>query len=43
MDHKSYGFCYDDVAEQAAFFSGKAKSVTVTFYWKATAMYAAAP
>lgn len=30
---KAYGFCYDDVAEQAAFFSGKGSEVTVTLSW----------
>jgi hypothetical protein len=35
IDRKSYGFCYDDVAEQAAFFSGKGKEVLITLYWDA--------
>jgi hypothetical protein len=35
IDRKAYGFCYDDVAEQAAFFSGKGKEVVVTLYWDA--------
>jgi hypothetical protein len=30
---KAYGFCYDDVAEQAAFFSGKGNEVVVTLRW----------
>jgi hypothetical protein len=33
LDHKAYGFCYDDVSEQAAFFSGKGQNLTVTLYW----------
>jgi hypothetical protein len=33
LDHKAYGFCYDDVSEQAAFFSGKGQKVIVTLYW----------
>lgn len=33
IDHKAYGFCYDDVSEQAAFFSGKGESVVVTLNW----------
>jgi hypothetical protein len=33
LDHKSYGFCYDDVADQAAYFSGKGDKVIVTLYW----------
>ena len=33
IDHKSYGFCYDDASEQAAFFSGKGENLIVTFYW----------
>ncbi len=33
LDHKAYGFCYDDVSEQAAFFSGKGKNLIVTLYW----------
>lgn len=35
IDHKAYGFCYDDVAEQAAFFSGKGSEVIVTLSWNA--------
>jgi hypothetical protein len=33
IDHKSYGFCYDDAAEQAAYFAGEADHLIVTFYW----------
>ena len=33
INHKSYGFCYDDASEQAAFFSGKGDNLIVTFYW----------
>jgi len=33
IDHKAYGFCYDDVSEQAAFFSGKEPKLTVTLSW----------
>ena len=32
IDHKAYGFCYDDVSEQAAFFSGKGQRLVVTLY-----------
>ena len=35
IDRKAYGFCYDDVAEQAAFFSGKGNEVLITLYWDA--------
>ncbi len=35
INHKAYGFCYDDVAEQAAFFSGKGNKVIVTLRWDA--------
>ena len=35
IDHKAYGFCYDDVSEQAAFFSGKGANVIVTLSWDA--------
>jgi hypothetical protein len=35
IDHKAYGFCYDDVSEQAAFFSGQGDAVIVTLYWDA--------
>jgi hypothetical protein len=37
IDHKCYGFCYDDVSEQAAFFSGKGDKLVVTLYWDAAA------
>ncbi len=33
VDHKCYGFCYDDVSEQASYFAAKGDSLTVTFYW----------
>jgi hypothetical protein len=33
LAHKAYGFCYDDVGEQAAFFSGRGEQVMVTLYW----------
>jgi hypothetical protein len=33
IDHKCYGFCYDDVAEQAAYFSGKGDNLIVTLSW----------
>ncbi|HET6249978.1 MAG TPA: beta-1,3-glucanase family protein [Tepidisphaeraceae bacterium] len=33
IDHKCYGFCYDDSSEQAAFFSGKGDTLTVTLTW----------
>jgi hypothetical protein len=33
IDHKAYGFCYDDAAEQAAYFSGDGDHLVVTFYW----------
>ncbi len=33
LDHKAYGFCCDDVSEQAAFFSGKGQNLIVTLYW----------
>lgn len=33
LDRKCYGFCYDDVSEQAAFFSGKGDNLIVTLYW----------
>ncbi len=35
IDHKCYGFCYDDVSEQAAFFSGKGERLSITLYWDA--------
>ena len=37
LSHKAYGFCYDDVSEQAAFFSGKGQNLIVTLYWDAEA------
>jgi beta-galactosidase len=33
IGHKAYGFCYDDVSEQAAFFSGKGEELVVTLTW----------
>jgi hypothetical protein len=33
IDKKAYGFCYDDVSDQAAFFSGNGREVVVTLYW----------
>jgi Beta-1,3-glucanase len=33
IDKKAYGFCYDDYADQAAYFSGKGPELTVTLYW----------
>ncbi|HEV3145313.1 MAG TPA: beta-1,3-glucanase family protein, partial [Gemmataceae bacterium] len=33
IDKKAYGFCYDDVTEQAAFYSGKGKEVIITLHW----------
>jgi hypothetical protein len=33
LDKKAYGFCYDDYAEQAAYFSGKGPELIVTLYW----------
>jgi hypothetical protein len=33
LDRRTYGFCYDDGANQAAFFSGKGREVVVTLYW----------
>jgi hypothetical protein len=33
LDRKAYGFCYDDVCEQAAFFSGNGQAVIVTLNW----------
>jgi hypothetical protein len=35
IDRKAYGFCYDDVSEQAAFFSGKGQNLIVTLTWDA--------
>jgi hypothetical protein len=37
IDRKAYGFCYDDDAGQAAFFSAKGKEVVVTLYWNTEA------
>jgi len=34
LDRKAYGFCYDDAAGQAAFFSGKGTEVVVTIGWE---------
>jgi hypothetical protein len=33
INHKAYGFCYDDVSEQAAFFSNKGDKLIVTINW----------
>lgn len=33
IDNKAYGFCYDDDANQAAFFSGKGRELIVTLSW----------
>jgi hypothetical protein len=33
IDHKAYGFCYDDDGGQAAFFSATGPELTVTLYW----------
>jgi len=33
IDNKAYGFCYDDDAGQAAFFSATGPELTVTLYW----------
>jgi hypothetical protein len=33
IDHKSYGFCYDEAGDQAAFFSGQGERLIVTLYW----------
>jgi len=33
ISRKCYGFCYDDVSEQASFFSGKGDTLIVTLYW----------
>lgn len=33
IDQKCYGFCYDDVAEQAAYFSAKGNELVVTVNW----------
>lgn len=32
LGKRAYGFCYDDAANQAAFFSGKGSELTVTLY-----------
>jgi len=37
IGNKAYGFCYDDDANQAAFFSGKGKELIVTLYWDSEA------
>jgi hypothetical protein len=33
IDHKAYGFCYDDAAEQAAYFGAEGNELIVTLYW----------
>lgn len=33
IDRKAYGFCYDDVADQAAYFSAKGSELTITLRW----------
>ena len=33
LAHKCYGFCYDDVSEQAAYFSGQGEKLTVALSW----------
>jgi Beta-1,3-glucanase len=33
IDKKAYGFCYDDYADQATYFSGKGPELVVTLYW----------
>ncbi len=33
IDNRAYGFCYDDYAEQAAYFAGEGDHLVVTFYW----------
>ena len=33
INGKAYGFCYDDVADQAAFFGAKGNEVVVTLNW----------
>jgi hypothetical protein len=38
IDHKAYGFCYDDFAEQAAYFSGPGRELVVTIYWVSEGM-----
>lgn len=37
LGKKAYGFCYDDVGDQASFFSGKGNEVVVTLYGDKTA------
>ena len=33
IDKKCYGFCYDDYAEQAAYFAGKGEELVITIFW----------
>jgi hypothetical protein len=33
VDHKCYGFCYDDYAEQAAYFGASGDKLILTVYW----------
>jgi hypothetical protein len=33
IDHKAYGFCYDDAGDQAAYFSGQGQALIVSLYW----------
>jgi hypothetical protein len=33
IENRAYGFCYDDFAEQAAYFAGEGDHLVVTFYW----------
>lgn len=33
IDHKAYGFCYDDVGDQSSFFSGQGETVIITLRW----------
>ena len=33
IGRKAYGFCYDDVGDQAAFFSGQGRELVVTISW----------
>ncbi len=35
IDHRCYGFCYDDYAEQAAYFAGEGPELIVTLFWDA--------
>ncbi len=37
INRKAYGFCYDDYADQAAFFSGHGNQLTVTLHWDSNA------